>query len=111
MKSAGMLLLVSLNFAQAATIVAVDSKGQVLEKEKIVTASEDNIIVDRNNVRYQFSPHSVFEFQAAGKLRLLRGSVIAESHLEQTLETTSAKIDFVGRVIASYDFKEKSTSA
>lgn len=95
-----------------AEVMAVDAKSaSPIEAESIITAAEQKIIVDKKNIRYEFSPHSVFDFHSDGTMRLLRGSVLATSTMESSLKTTSAKVEFIGKILLSYDHKEKSTSA
>lgn len=99
--------------AEGNTVVAVDAKSAapVSSGELLSTGGEPRVVVDRNNVRYEIGPRSVAEFDSAGSLRLLRGTVVAESSLERSLTTSGAKVDFIGKLLLSYDHKEKSSSA
>lgn len=106
------MLCVLLTNLSHAEVMAVDAKtAKPIEAETVTSVPDEKIIVDKKNVRYEFSPKSVFDFQSDGSMRLLRGSVVASSAVERSVFTTSAKIDFIGKLVLSYDHKEKSTSA
>lgn len=114
MNKAWMLILIlAAQDASAGAVAAVDGKtGAPIEAGALVNAgSEPRVLVDRNNVRYELGPRSVAEFAEDGELRLLRGAVLAESALERAMKTSGSQVDFVGKVLVSYDHKEKSTSA
>lgn len=94
-------------------VLAMDAKtgrsyrsGQMLE-----AGSQPLAIVDRSNNKIELAPHSVAEFRQDSGFRLLRGSALLESRAETTARTSSARVDYRGRLAISYDYKEQSTSA
>jgi hypothetical protein len=68
-------------------------------------------LVDKLNAKIELAPYSVAEFSENGDFKLMRGSALVEARGERTLRTSTASLDFNGRVLLSYDHKEKSTSA
>lgn len=99
--------------AESGPVVAIDNaSGEAVRAGALVAVNgSPRVLVDRNNVRFEVGPHSVVEFSAEGEFKLLRGTVLASSDTERSLRTSSAKVDFLGRLLVSYDHKEKSTSA
>ena len=93
-------------------VVALNTKsGKSVKEGDLIDAGPHVLaLTDRDNRKFELSPHSVASFENGG-FRLLRGSALAESSRESVLRTGSARIDFVGKVAMSYDFKEHSTSA
>ncbi len=93
-------------------VVAMDAKrGIGLRSGELVTAGAENmILVNRNNFRAELSPRSVAEFDESGAFHLLRGSAEVESRAETSMRTTNAKVEFIGKVLVSFDPKETSSS-
>lgn len=106
-------MAISAQAEETAPVVAIDNaSGAAVRAGVLVTANgKPRVLVDRNNVRFELGPHSVVEFSPEGELKLLRGMIFAVSDAERSVRTSSAKIDFLGRLLLSYDHKEKSTSA
>jgi hypothetical protein len=98
--------------AKPAAVVAMDAqKGRSVRAGELLTAgAEPALYVSRHNQRYELSPRSVAEFDGQGAFRLLRGSAAAESRDETALTTAGSKVEYVGRVLVSYDHQERSTS-
>lgn len=94
-------------------VVAIDSKsGKPIHVDNLVESGASvRTLVDRANTRIELAPHSIAEFRETDGFRLLRGSACLLSRGEGVARTSSAKVDFTGRVLLSYDYKEKSTSA
>jgi hypothetical protein len=94
-------------------VVAMDSKsGKAVKAGELFTVGVDPAtLINRRNQKYELSPRSVAELSDQGALRLLRGSVVAESHEESVIGTAGAKVTFEGKALISYDHAEKSTSA
>jgi hypothetical protein len=99
--------------AEEKAVMAIDGKSAapIRAGELITVGADPRLVVDRNNVRYEIGPRSVGEFDADGGFRLLRGTVVSESNLERSLRTSGVRVDFVGKLLVSYDHKEKSSSA
>lgn len=93
-------------------VVAMESKsGKSVKAGELFTAGGDtSLLINRHNQRFEISPRSVVELDEQGTLRLLRGSVVAESREETSLRTASARVSFVGKALISFDHAEKSTS-
>lgn len=94
-------------------VAAVDAKtAQPLRANELIQSHGAVLrFVDKSNTRIELAPHSVGEFRDESGFHLLRGSASFENKTETTVRTTSATLNFVGRVVLSYDYKEKSTSA
>lgn len=94
-------------------VVALDaSSGRSFREGEMIEAGPKVLsLVDKKNNKIDLAPASVAEFGEAGMFRLLRGSAVAETKGESSLRTSSARVDFAGRVAISYDHKESSTSA
>jgi hypothetical protein len=94
-------------------VVAMEArKGDPVYSGEIFTnGAEPVTLVSRSNLRVELSPHSVADFDEKGGFRLLRGSAEITSRPEVSVSTASAKVDFIGRIMLSYDHKEHSTSA
>lgn len=95
-------------------VVAVNEKtGASLRAGDIFSAgAEPVVLIDKLNRRFELAPHAVMEFGADSEARLFRGSVIASApaSAEGVARTTTARVDFTGRVLLSYDHREQSTS-
>jgi hypothetical protein len=79
---------------------------------EIFSVGKDPVnVVDKLNAQIELAPHSVVEFSEEAELKVLRGSALVESRGERSLRTSTATLDFNGKVLVSYDHKEKSTSA
>ncbi|MGZ3669645.1 MAG: hypothetical protein ACXVCI_03490 [Bdellovibrionota bacterium] len=98
---------------KGAPVVAMNAKtGKGLTAGEMFTAGADpTVYVNRHNQRFEVSPRSVTEFDEQGIMRLLRGSAVAESAAETSIRTAGATVEFVGKVLVSYDHSEHSTSA
>jgi len=97
--------------SKAPTVALVALTGKAVEAGKIFTAgSSPVILIDKSNTKIELAPFSVTEFDDTGHMKLLRGSALMESRAERSLRTSSAEIDFTGRVLVSYDHKDRSTS-
>ena len=94
-------------------VVAMESKtGKAVRATELFTAgAEPATLISRHNQKYELSPRSVVELDGQGALRLLRGSVVAESREEIVIGTAGARVAFLGKALISYDHAEKSTSA
>ena len=95
-------------------VVAMDAKrGRSIRAGELITVgAEPEIYISRHNQKVELSPQSVAEFSDAdGGFRLLRGSAVVESRTETSLRTVGAKVEYVGKVLVSYDHSEKSSSA
>lgn len=99
--------------AGAGIVMAMDAERArpIRQGELITSGSKTLTFVTRENFRAELSPHSVAEFDEQGMLRLLRGSLVAESKEEASMRTAGARLEFIGRSLLSYDHKAKSTSA
>lgn len=95
------------------TVAAMDAvKGRGVHAGELVTAgAEPAVFIGRRNQRVELSPRSVAEFDGNGSPRLLRGSALVESREESAVRTAGARVDYIGKVLVSYDHAEKSTSA
>jgi hypothetical protein len=92
--------------------VAVDavSGAPVRAGELYAAGSATARLVDRSNMKIELAPHSVVDFDSNGEMLLMRGSAYLESRAERGLRTSSARVDFAGRILLSYDHKDKSSS-
>jgi hypothetical protein len=87
-------------------------KGTPVYAGEIFTAGKQPVkLVDKLNAKIELAPYSVAEFSADADFKLMRGSALVEGRGERTLRTSTASLDFNGKVLVSYDHKEKSTSA
>lgn len=93
-------------------VAAVDVKNAkpVHFGELLESGVSPYAVVDGQNAKIELAPHSVGEFRAGEGFHLLRGSACFESKNEAGLRTSSALVTYAGRVVVSYDHKEKSTS-
>ena len=94
-------------------VVALDEadSGPIAAGVIINVGKDSKNLVDRNNNRVELSPASVALFENDGTLKILRGSALLSSPLERMAKTNSAQVEYVGKVIVSYDYKKRSTSA
>jgi hypothetical protein len=94
-------------------VAAMDAKkGRAVHVGELVTAgAEPWVLIGRRNQRVELSPRSVAEFDGEGSVRLLRGSALVDSSTESSVRTAGARVEFVGKVLVSYDHAEKSSSA
>ena len=117
MKRAKSILLLSLfllpiRSIAANDVVAVDSTGAPVVAGKLLeTGSASTNFIDQSNMHIKMAPFSVAEFSPKGEFHLLRGSAVLDTELEKHASTAGAGIGFVGKLILSFDHKEKSTSA
>lgn len=87
-------------------------KGTPVYAGEIFSVGKNPVhLVDKLNSKFELAPYSVVEFADNADFKLLRGSALVESRGERTLRTSTASLDFNGRVLVSYDHKEKSSSA
>lgn len=96
----------------AKTIVALEANSHsAIESGSILaTGTREKTFVDKQNMNIVMGPQSVGEFSGQGVFRLLRGSAYIESKSERSFQTTNATVDFIGRVLVSFDHHERSTS-
>jgi hypothetical protein len=101
------------NAIPSKVVAAMDEKsGGAVNAGVLITAGgESAVYISRNNQRIELSPRSMGEFDEKGGFRLLRGSAYAESTTESSMNTSGARLVFVGKALVSYDHNEKSTSA
>jgi hypothetical protein len=115
MKTAWLLLLIAIpaQAAQDSPTVAMQAlSGKPLKAGEIFTAPDKPLLlVDRANTKIELAPFAVVEFSIEGQMKLLRGSALVEGRGERSLRTSSAQVDFTGRLLVSYDHKDRSTSA
>jgi hypothetical protein len=99
--------------AARGAVVAMDARqGRPVRAGELVTAgAEPWLLVGRKNQRIELAPRAVAELDEHGALRLLRGSAMIDSRDEYSVRTPAARVDFVGKVLVSYDHAEKSSSA
>ncbi len=96
----------------APTVAMREPSGKAIRaKEIFQAANQTEIFVTRKNLRVELAPFSVVELDEEGDLKLLRGSALFETKVPQTVRTSSATLDIVGRALASYDHKERASSA
>lgn len=94
------------------TVAMNATTGKAVRANEILAVGNTPVkIVDQQNAQIELAPHTVVEFNAEGQLQLLRGSALVESAGERSLATSSARLDFAGKVLLSYDHKLRSTSA
>lgn len=87
-------------------------KGTPVYAGEIFSAGNHTVkLVDKLNAQIELAPYSVVEFAENSDLKLMRGSALVESRGERTMRTSTASLDFNGKVLVSYDHKEKSSSA
>lgn len=110
---AGILLSLNASADSAPqTVAMVALSGKPVRAGEIFTAADKVVLlIDRSNTRIELAPRAAAEFDDSGQMKLLRGSALVESRAERTLRTSSAQVEFSGRVLVSYDHKERSTSA
>jgi len=94
-------------------VVAVDAQSgaSIYASELITSKKNTRSFVDSENLRIDLAPYSVAEFNEKGVLKLLRGSAYVDSKKERIVTTASSTVEFVGKVLLSYDYKEKSSSS
>lgn len=99
--------------APARLSVAMEVAGsRPIYAGEIFSVGKDPVsVVDKLNAQIELAPHSVVEFDTDAELKVLRGSALVESRGERSLRTSTAILDFTGKILVSYDHKEKSTSA
>ena len=93
-------------------VAAVDpSNGQpVYVKELVQSKAEPKSLVDSDNFKIEMAPYSVVEFLGDGSVSMLRGSVYVESKKERKILTPASQYEFIGQLVLSYDYKERSSS-
>jgi hypothetical protein len=93
-------------------IVAVEmvSQAPVQSGSLLTTGKREKTFIDRDNMQVVLGPQSVGEFGVQGDFRLLRGSAYIESKKERAMRTTNVAVDFIGRILISFDHREKATS-
>jgi hypothetical protein len=94
------------------TVAMREPSGKPIRANELFNgSSKPEVFVTKNNMRVELAPYSVIEINSDGELKIMRGSALVETRNQQSLKTSSAVVDVLGRSIVSYDHKERSTSA
>jgi hypothetical protein len=97
---------------QQPTVAMREPSGKPIKANELFNgSSKPEVFVTKTNMRVELAPYSVIEISSEGKLKIMRGSALIETRDQQTLKTSSADVDVLGRSIISYDHKERTTSA
>jgi hypothetical protein len=105
------LLLPGLLYAEAP---AIDTNtGKTVSIDEVILSGKKNsrFLTDSKNLRIELGPSASAIFDKDGNFRLLRGSAILSSASERIFSTVNAKVKFIGKLVASYDYREESSSA
>ncbi len=100
------------NVSNQKKVAAIDSQtgAPVYTKSLLQTKSNSKKYIDSENLQIELAPHSVAELQEDRSFRLLRGSAYGDTKKERSISTPATKFDLVGKMIFSYDYREKSSS-
>ena len=98
--------------AETAVVAIKENTATSISADTILNSGPEGVVfVSKNKVRIEMAPYAVGSFEKDGSFRLLRGSAQLESNTGSMAHTSSTQVEFIGKVILSYDHKEKSTSA
>ncbi len=98
--------------AQSPTVAMREPSGKPIRAAELFQASnKTEVFVTKKNMRVELAPYSVVELNSDGQVKVLRGSALFDSRYEESVKTTSAVVDLVGKALLSYDHKDRTTSA
>lgn len=86
--------------------------GKAIAVDTLINNPESTSIefIDERNQRVELGPRSSASFAENGDFQLLRGSAILSSKETRETTTANAKITYQGKLIISYDYRERASS-